>query len=46
MMATYMLNTNTCIYLMKNQPLAIARRFAPCCIGDVVMSAISSNVDP
>ncbi|MCB1962859.1 MAG: type II toxin-antitoxin system VapC family toxin [Rhodocyclaceae bacterium] len=40
-MARYMLDTNMCIYLMKNQPEAVARRFAQCYIGDVVMSAIT-----
>jgi len=29
-MALYMLDTNMCIYLMKNQPEKIARRFALC----------------
>jgi tRNA(fMet)-specific endonuclease VapC len=36
-----MLDTNMCIYLMKNQPEAVARRFADCVVGDVVMSAIT-----
>lgn len=36
-----MLDTNMCIYLMKNQPEAIARRFAQCYVGDVVMSSIT-----
>ncbi|MCV2217121.1 type II toxin-antitoxin system VapC family toxin [Thauera sp. Sel9] len=36
-----MLDTNMCIYLMKNQPPAVARRFARCYVGDVVMSAIT-----
>lgn len=40
-MARYMLDTNMCIYLMKNQPEQVARRFATCCIGDVLMSAIT-----
>ena len=40
-MARYMLDTNMCIYLMKNQPEAVARRFAQCYVGDVVMSAIT-----
>lgn len=30
-----------CIYLMKNQPEQVARRFASCFVGDVVMSAIT-----
>lgn len=40
-MALYMLDTNMCIYLMKNQPVEVARRFAQCRVGDVVMSAIT-----
>jgi tRNA(fMet)-specific endonuclease VapC len=37
----YMLDTNICIYLMKHQPPAVARRFAECRQGDVVISAIT-----
>lgn len=40
-MALYMLDTNMCIYLMKNQPPEVARRFAQCLVGDVLMSAIT-----
>ncbi len=40
-MPKFMLDTNICIYLMKNQPEQVARRFAKCVIGDVVMSAIT-----
>jgi tRNA(fMet)-specific endonuclease VapC len=40
-MARYMLDTNMCIYLMKSQPEQVARRFAECYVGDVVMSAIT-----
>jgi tRNA(fMet)-specific endonuclease VapC len=40
-MPRYMLDTNMCIYLMKNQPEAVAQRFAQCFVGDVVMSAIT-----
>jgi len=40
-MPRYMLDTNMCIYLMKNQPIQVARRFAACCVGDVIMSAIT-----
>ena len=40
-MARYMLDTNICIYLMKNQPKEVAERFAQCSVGDVVMSAIT-----
>lgn len=37
----YMLDTNICIYLMKHQPPAVARRFERCQVGDVVMSSIT-----
>jgi len=40
-MPRHMLDTNMCIYLMKNQPESVARRFAQCYVGDVVMSAIT-----
>lgn len=40
-MPRYMLDTNMVIYLIKNQPEEIARRFAQCYVGDVVMSAIT-----
>ena len=40
-MPRYMLDTNMCIYLMKNQPEQVAKRFAQCLVGDVVMSAIT-----
>lgn len=40
-MPRYMLDTNMCIYLIKNQPEQVARRFAQCYVGDVVMSAIT-----
>ncbi|MGB3877021.1 MAG: type II toxin-antitoxin system VapC family toxin [Shinella zoogloeoides] len=40
-MPRYMLDTNMCIYLMKNQPEQVARRFAACQVGDVAMSAIT-----
>ncbi len=40
-MPRFMLDTNMCIYLMKNQPEEVARRFAQCYVGDVVMSAIT-----
>ena len=40
-MARFMLDTNMCIYLMKNQPEEVAKRFAQCYVGDVVMSAIT-----
>ncbi|ATQ78028.1 VapC toxin family PIN domain ribonuclease [Massilia violaceinigra] len=40
-MPLYMLDTNICIYLMREQPEQVARRFAQCYVGDVVMSAIT-----
>ncbi|GFN47310.1 type II toxin-antitoxin system VapC family toxin [Candidatus Regiella insecticola] len=40
-MPRYMLDTNMCIYLMKHQPEKVARRFAECYVGDVVISAIT-----
>jgi len=40
-MPLYMLDTNMCIYLMKNQPPEVADRFSRCRVGDVVMSAIT-----
>lgn len=36
-----MLDTNMCLYLMKNQPQEVSQRFAQCYVGDVVMSAIT-----
>ena len=40
-MALYMLDTNMCIYLMKNQPPEVAERFDACKVGDVLISAIT-----
>lgn len=40
-MPRWMLDTNICIYLIKHQPEVVARRFAQCLQGDVVMSAIT-----
>ena len=40
-MPRYMLDTNMCIYLMKNQPEEVAQRFAQCYVGDVAMSSIT-----
>ena len=37
----YMLDTNMCIYLMKNQPKEVSQRFATCTVGDVVISVIT-----
>ena len=40
-MSCYMLDTNMCIYLMRNQPKEVSQRFAQCYVGDVVISAIT-----
>lgn len=40
-MPTYMLDTNICIYLMKQQPPQVARRLEQCFEGEVVLSAIT-----
>ena len=40
-MPRFMLDTNMCIYLMKDQPEQVAKRFAECYVGDVVMSAVT-----
>ena len=40
-MPCYMLDTNMCIYLMKNQPEEVSQRFAQYYVGDVVISAIT-----
>lgn len=37
----FMLDTNICIYLMKQQPSEVAARFAQCYVGEVVISAIT-----
>ena len=36
-----MLDTNICIYLMKNEPPLVGERFARCRVGEVVMSAVT-----
>ncbi|KMY86212.1 VapC toxin protein [Candidatus Paraburkholderia calva] len=36
-----MLDTNMCIYLMRNQPEQVARRFEQCCVGEVIISSIT-----
>ena len=36
-----MLDTNMCIYLMKDRPAEVARRFARCFVGEVVISAMT-----
>ncbi len=37
----YMLDTNICIYIIKNQPQSVAQRFAECNYGEVVMSSVT-----
>ncbi len=37
----YMLDTDMCIYLMRERPEQVAARFARCYVGEVVMSAIT-----
>ena len=41
MQARYMLDTNICIYLMKQHPPEVAVRFATFYVGEVVISAIT-----
>ena len=36
-----MLDTNTCIYLMRKQPPQVAARFAKLGVGDMVISAVT-----
>lgn len=38
----FLLDTNICIYLMKDQPPRVAERFARCRVGEVVISAITA----
>lgn len=38
----YLLDTNICIYLMKHHPPQVASRFAACCVGEVLISAITA----
>jgi tRNA(fMet)-specific endonuclease VapC len=37
----YLLDTNICIYLMRERPPEVAERFASLRVGDVVMSAVT-----
>lgn len=37
----FMLDTNSCTYLMKHQPPQIQARFSACFVGDVVISAVT-----
>ena len=37
----FMLDTNICIYLMKQQPPQVRARFDACFVGEVVISAIT-----
>jgi tRNA(fMet)-specific endonuclease VapC len=38
----FLLHTNICIYLMRNQPPQVARRFGCCRVGEVLISAITA----
>jgi tRNA(fMet)-specific endonuclease VapC len=38
----FLLDTNICIYLMRNQPPQVARRFGCCRVGEVLISAITA----
>ena len=38
--AKYMLDTNICIYMLKNNPPAVLKRFSECLDGEVTISAI------
>ena len=40
-MLRYMLDTNICIELMKNQPPKVLNKFETCFVGEVVMSVIT-----
>ena len=40
-MLRYMLDTNICIELMKNQPPQVLNKFETCFVGEVVMSVIT-----
>ena len=40
-MATYLLDTNICIYLIKRRPLSVLRRFEQLAVGEVAMSVIT-----
>ena len=41
MMLRYLLDTNICIYLMKEQPESVIRRFAACKPGEIGVSSIT-----
>jgi len=41
MAATYMIDTNICIYIAKNHPVHVMRRFEQMRPGDVVMSFVT-----
>lgn len=40
-MATYMLDTNICIYIKKNKPVEVLEKFRTLSIGDAVISQIT-----
>ncbi len=37
----YMLDTNICIYLIKQKPVQVMKRFSACAIGEIGVSAIT-----
>lgn len=37
----YMLDTNICIYLIKQKPVQVMRRFSTCAIGEIGVSSIT-----
>jgi antitoxin VapB len=41
LMPRYMFDTNMCVYPMRNQPEAIARRLAQGYVADVIMSSVT-----
>ena len=41
MILRYLLDTNICIYLMKEQPASVIRRFAACKPGEIGISSIT-----
>jgi len=41
MSLTYLLDTNICIYIAKQKPLNVLKKFESLAVGDVAMSAIT-----
>ncbi|OGJ89689.1 MAG: hypothetical protein A2487_01165 [Candidatus Raymondbacteria bacterium RifOxyC12_full_50_8] len=40
-MVKYLLDTNICIYLFKNQPASVAQKVSDLAIGDIVISSVT-----